>query len=334
MTEPGTRLRALPQLPITVGSTAYNPGAAHRGVQAWSTTLQRIMEWDGSMWTFDDAILRDNPYGGVGVSNIDRLHSAYMGVRAMLEYDQADDDGVGLPYVTAPADFSTRARSVVAVAGAGALTANGLAAGNVSGTATARAIGTTDAWDGSTRLGFVSALTAGAATGWRHGTAQFYRGSTAAKGGGFFMAARFGFPVVTAGMRIFAGMTATVAAIGAVEPSTLVNSFGLQCNASDTDTFIGTCGAAAPADRLALGLPKATTRVFYDVCLSCRPGGTKIGWAVRRGWWGSTWATGFINAGKLFAADTLLAPQVWASNGATAAVMNLDIQHVYVETDF
>ena len=42
------RYEGLPELAIAEGATTPNPGIS--GVRAWSTTLSRVMYWDGSKW--------------------------------------------------------------------------------------------------------------------------------------------------------------------------------------------------------------------------------------------------------------------------------------------
>lgn len=43
------RYEGLPNLAIAEGATVPNPGLI--GVRAWSTTLARVMYWDGSKWS-------------------------------------------------------------------------------------------------------------------------------------------------------------------------------------------------------------------------------------------------------------------------------------------
>ncbi len=328
------------QLPMSmalaIGATTPNPGAP--GARVWSTTVDAVLVWDGAMWALPDAgVPRELPYGAANPSTVDKIHAGDFGTRGMLEFDASDAVATNLPYALQPARFSTKARTWLAQANSNTPLNDGFPTvtyvAGAGSTLTARTIAASSVFAGSTRVGLVTATTTGSIAAWRANALINYHGADLNAGGGYFFAVRVGWPAVTAGMRAFIGMSAT-AAIGNVEPNSVVNSFGLQCNAADANWFVGACGAAASADRVDTGLAKNVVNTWYDIILSVSPGAGKLGWAVRRGHYGATWLKGVISTGKMPATNTLLSAQVMSTNGTTAAALQMDLSHVYLETDY
>jgi hypothetical protein len=232
-----------------------------------------------------------------------------------------------------PALFSNRVALWSAVPGVVAPTQVGIAA-TANGTATLIAPTTTNFFTRMTRLRYASSATAGNAGGIRQTVTSFFRGS-AADLGGFFMVARFGIAQATATNRVFVGMAATGGIAGSVNPSTLLNIFGIGCDASQTTLRVMSNDASGTATMTDLGanFPAATSAVdFYEVRLFCASGAvTKMGWSIKR------LNTGHFAEGEvttdLPVADTLMAPHVHHSNGTTATAAWIDIQSLYIETD-
>jgi hypothetical protein len=104
----------------------------------------------------------------------------------------------------------------------------GMAALTATGTATARTVATTNLLTRMTRLGYVSAATAGALAGAREAVAKFTTGAGPGLGG-FFARYRFGISdaATVAGARMFVGLDALTAAPTNIDPSTKVNCVGV-----------------------------------------------------------------------------------------------------------
>ena len=209
----------------------------------------------------------------------------------------------------------------------------GMAALTATGTATARAIATTNLLTRMTRLGFVSAATAGALAGAREAVAKFTTGAGPGLGG-FFARYRFGVsdPATVAGARMFVGLDALTAAPTNIDPSTKVNCVGVgQIAASNNLQIIyGNATAKAPID-LGANFPANTNTGAYELNLFSPPAGG-VHWHVRR--LNTAFeATGFLSSAETPVATQLLCHQLWRCNNATALAVGLDVCGIYIETD-
>ena len=209
----------------------------------------------------------------------------------------------------------------------------GMAALTATGTATARTVATTNLLTRMTRLGYVSAATAGALAGAREAVAKFTTGAGPGLGG-FFARYRFGVsdPATVAGARMFVGLDALTAAPTNIDPSTKVNCVGVgQIAASNNLQIIyGNATAKAPID-LGAGFPANTNTDAYELNLFSPPAGG-VHWHVRR--LNTAFeASGFLASMETPAATTLLCHQLWRSNNATALAVGLDVCGIYIETD-
>lgn len=215
--------------------------------------------------------------------------------------------------------------------------ANGIAAPTIVGTATARNVASTNLLTSMKRLGYVSATTTSAVTGWRLGVLQFLRGSVTNQGG-FTFVTRFGIsdPGTTtlASARMFVGMSTSTAAPTNVEPTTLTNVIGL-CKLSTSNNFSiiandGTTGFV-PID-LGSNFPANTTNTdAYDFTLFAPPAGNFVGWKLERLNTGNM-VSGILTT-DLPASTALLTIHGWRTNNAVAAAVGLDMMSVYIETD-
>jgi hypothetical protein len=204
---------------------------------------------------------------------------------------------------------------------------------SATGTATARNVGTGTFAAQLRQLAYVSAGTAGASCGTRHNLAQFWRGNQA-RFGGFYYRARFVIDTVVAGMRWFVGMLNGTAVIGNVNPSTLINMIGFGIDAGQTTVrFFNNDGSGtATATDLGANFPATTAAVVYDVTLFCAQNGALIGWSCER--LDSSFLSTSTVSTDIPANTTLLAPQVWMNNGATASAVAISVVQQYVETDY
>lgn len=208
---------------------------------------------------------------------------------------------------------------------------------NVTGTATARNVATTNRFTATKRKGYVSAATAAATANWRHGLAQSFRGSVQGMGG-FHLIMRWGnsAAATVANQRMFAGLSATVAAIGNVEPDTLNNSVGVCAKAGDANLSIlsrnGTTstlvalGASFPAQTLSADLYEAEFFVgaYPDV---------DIKWSIKNLVSGA-FQEGTITDANAPAQNALMGAQIMVGNGATALAAGIDVAAVSWESDF
>ncbi|MBP6615033.1 MAG: hypothetical protein KA203_04830 [Aquabacterium sp.] len=209
----------------------------------------------------------------------------------------------------------------------------GMAALTAVGTATARTVATTNLLSRMTRLGYVSAATAGALAGAREAVAKFTTGAGPGLGG-FFARYRFGIsdPATVAGARMFVGLDALTAAPTNIDPSTKVNCIGVgQIGTSGNLHIIrGNATAKTPID-LGVSFPANTNADAYELSLFAPPAGGCY-WQVRR--LNTTFeATGFLPSTEIPVATQLLCHQLWRCNNATALAVGLDVCGIYIETD-
>ena len=209
----------------------------------------------------------------------------------------------------------------------------GMAALTATGTATARTVATTNLLSRMTRLGYVSAATAGALAGAREAVAKFTTGAGPGLGG-FFARYRFGVsdPATVAGARMFVGLDALTAAPTNIDPSTKVNCLGVgQIGTSDNLHIIrGNATAKTPID-LGVNFPANTNNDAYELSLFAPPAGGCY-WQVRR--LNTAFeATGFLPSTEIPIATQLLCHQLWRCNNATALAVGLDVCGIYIETD-
>ena len=208
----------------------------------------------------------------------------------------------------------------------------------VTGTATARAVATTNFFNTMKRLGFVSAASTGSSAGVRHGVAQWYRGNGSGLGG-FLYVCRFGLSSATtvANQRWLVGMSATTGALGNANPSTFFNFVGVGQDTGDSSIFAmynDGSGAATKVDLGVANFPTPTNSVsWYEFRLFVPSNGATFYWSLEN------LVTGALTEGNTNASanvpsnTTLLGPQVWINNGTTAAAVGIDVGVQYIESD-
>ncbi len=244
-------------------------------------------------------------------------------------------DPSGDPYALQASLWRNKRFELVAHGNATAISNIGLL-NSVTGTATARNVATTSFFTMARRLGFVSAATAGSSAGTRHGVNQWARGDAAGKGG-FLYSARFGVSdaAAVAAARMFVGMQASASVIGNVNPSTLANIIGVGSDNAETTLRIMHNDGAGAATTIDLGanFPSNTLSTdLYELTLYCAPNASSVFYRVER------LNTGHVAEGTITtdlpANTTLLSPQIWRNNGATAAAVGIDCVGQYLETDY
>jgi hypothetical protein len=209
----------------------------------------------------------------------------------------------------------------------------GMNALSATGTATARSVATTNVQTRMTRLGYVSATTAGSLAGVRETVTKYATGAGAGLGG-FFARYRFGVsdPAYVSGARMFVGLDAASATAPTnVEPSTKVNCVGVGQISTSTNLQLiyGNAAAKTPID-LGGNLSATSNTDAYELILFS-PASGGIFWQVNR--LNTTYnASGFIAATDAPAATTFLGHQLWRCNNATALAVALDVGSIYIET--
>lgn len=211
------------------------------------------------------------------------------------------------------------------------------------GTATARAVATTNILTRHKRLGYVSAATA-AGFGGHYCTVAQYTTGTGASTGGFFYSCVFAFTdaAVVAGVRAFVGLSSSVATPTNVEPNTLTNSIGIAQISTDTTQLYLVYGGSAAQTAIALGTnfppmqsTTATGGTTYNLMLFSS--GSENGIVYYRL---ERVGTTYVTEGTLTptvvgtqtpASTTLLAHRAWRCNNATALAVGIDVMNVYME---
>ena len=214
----------------------------------------------------------------------------------------------------------------------------GFPALTITGTATARIPATTNRFTRGSRLGYVSAATAGSVTTQRHAQPSIYVGSGSEDGTGFFWACRFGIADAAAvsDARMFVGLRDTGAVSSGPEPSTLVGCIGIGHGAADTNLkiFYGGSAAQTPVD-LGANFPSNTLSTdIYDLTLHApHDVANTVYWEVVRV------NTGHVASGTITGAatimpqsGTLLAVNCFRGNNATALAVGIDYFRIYLET--
>lgn len=215
--------------------------------------------------------------------------------------------------------------TVPGVFGMGALTA--------TGTATSRAVATTNMLTRMTRLGYVSAATAGALAGAREAVAKYTTGAGSGLGG-FFKRVRFSVSdaAVVAGARMFVGLNASTGAMTNVEPNTLTNVLGVCKLSTSNNLHIYGAGASVgtPVD-LGANFPANTLSADVYELSMFSPAAGGCFWQVTRLNTGDT-ASGQFASVPL--GTVLLCHNYVRGNNATALAVGLDLCGIYMETDY
>ena len=260
---------------------------------------------------------------------------AQLALRDMLGVQTA---AAAPPYLAQPLIGQKSIGRWSAIPGGNSFSADGLTAPTATGTPTSRNPANTSFAASLRRIGLVSATTAASVSGIRYSSAGFLWRGNVANAGGFLYVARFFVSdaslVTTANM--FVGVEASIAAPTDVAPSTLANLIGIGCDNGDTNLQLYAAGSAAQA-RTSLGasFPVNTTGIdVYELALYCAPNSAQITYQVTRLNTGAV-ATGTITAAaNLPSSTTLMTPQIWRSNGGTAAAVGIDVTGVYTEIEY
>jgi hypothetical protein len=375
MTMRDQTFRAPLQLAVASGATTPNPG--QDGVIIWSTTTSSHLIWHGTAWAaLSGGGGGGTPAGATGV--VQYNNGGAFGGAANVKIDNGDLTLAANAAPVTPAAGNVKmfgrsmaSRVIPAAVGPSGMDyavqpsmwrqkvgrwnppgnattvpgVDGFTAWTAVGTATARTVATTNLLTRMRRLGYVSAATAAALVSLRTAAAQFTTGNGGAGSaalGGFFTSFRFGVTDAAAvtGARMFVGMSSNTAAPTNVEPSTLLNQFGIaQLSTDATQLYFVYGGSAAQAAiPLGTGFPPANNAVAYDLTLWCPPTSNGVvNYELFR------LDTGTSISGTITPATpgtqtplntTLLNHVMWRTNNATALAVALDVTGIYVESDY
>ena len=202
------------------------------------------------------------------------------------------------------------------------------------GTASTPTITSADMANMMRRVRVTSATTANSASELRSTQPLVGRGSVAGLGG-FFYAVRFSINSTTANQRLFSGLTAATGATStSAAPSSLVNMVGVGWDSTDANLQIMSNDNTGTATKVDLGssFPTNTTAAVYELIMFAPPNGSTIGYRVTR------LDTGAVTSGTLSSDlpqnTVVLTHHQYMNNGGTAAAVVLDVNRVYIESDY
>ena len=192
-------------------------------------------------------------------------------------------------------------------------------------------IGSTNLWLATERKRFATSATAGNTSGMRFAYTKWFRGSAPGFGGVWFRG-QFGLGTNLNGGQVFIGLCALTTAL-AVEPSALLNMFGIGYDSTDASTgnwqFMRNDGTGA-ATKVDLGpnAPRNTTDGL-DLIMFLPPGEAELFVRiVNIRTQATVLDTSFTT--DLPVANTGLAFKCDVRNGAVAALNSIDFANVYI----
>lgn len=204
------------------------------------------------------------------------------------------------------------------------------------GTVTARTVASTNLFTSMTRLGEVSAATAGSRALFYAGAAYLWRGNAAGLGG-FRCVFRFGMSdaATVANANQFVGLTSTSSVgAGSTEPSVVLNSVGVGHDSGETTLSIMHNDGSGTATKVALGVsfPSNTVNTdVYELVLFAAPNDSAISYQVTR------LNTGDVASGSLTTnlpvSTVFMMPMFMRGNMSTALAVGLDVFGMYTETE-
>ena len=213
------------------------------------------------------------------------------------------------------------------------VTSNGVVVTANATAATAANWAITNLFTQSKRVSYPSAATAGSGGGLREAVLKHSLGGGVAGAGGFHLCVRFGFATIPATKRWFVGMVATTGVIANADPSAQVNVIGVGQDLADTTIqFMSNDGSGTATKSVgSSSLTGVAINELYEFNLFVPPNTTNLA-KMSFGRVGGTYSDVTFTT-DLPASTTGLAWQLWANNGSTAAIIDMHIVGVYIETD-
>lgn len=207
-----------------------------------------------------------------------------------------------------------------------------------TGTATAANVATTSLHTRMKRIDYlVTTASTTAVAGFRSTAAQFWFGN-AAGAGGFTYILRWSIATggATATNRCWVGLRNVTTAPTDVEPSSLVNMFGMGWDAADANMQFMRNDATATATKTDLGasfvVPTTDRPGVWELAMFSAPNTSQVTYLITNLGTGAT-ATGTVST-DLPSNTTLLTPVGYCSVGGTSSVIGVTLFSLYMETDF
>jgi hypothetical protein len=267
-------------------------------------------------------------------SNQTKIYSKNHGGRPMLTWlTTAAAEDVSQPHIG-----ELKVQQWSAAGNSTTITAVGAAALTATGTATTLNMATTNIYTQMKSLEYLVTVAATTAVAGFRGAANQYWFGNAAGRGGFHFICRFGpsTGVATTTSRLFVGMTNSTAAPTDVEPSTLVNMFGIGYDAADANINWMVNDGTGIATKVDLGasfpVPTSDRTNMYELAMYVVPNTTEVFYELTNIATGAV-ATGSSNT-NLPTNTTLLSPRGWMSVGGTSSVIGIALSTLYLETDY
>jgi hypothetical protein len=202
------------------------------------------------------------------------------------------------------------------------------------GTISTPAITTTNLLNSMRRSTVTSATTANSAAELRSTAPLVWRGNAPGLGG-FFYASRFSTSSTTANQRLFSGLTATTGATATtVAPSAILNMIGVGWDSADANLQIMSNDASGLGTKVDLGanFPANNTSAVYELILYAAASGDSVGYRVQR-LDTNQFTSGTITT-DLPASTSLLTHHQYMNNGGTGLAVKLNVNRVYIESDY
>jgi hypothetical protein len=198
-----------------------------------------------------------------------------------------------------------------------------------SGAGTHPALAATSLLESTPRWRASSAVGAGSSAQHRSNIGLWLRGAIAGVGG-FHYRARFGVSTFVSGFRAFVGLLAQTGSIATVDPSTLVDQFGMAYNLGQTQWSIFHNDNAGAATQVPLGAGfNVVVNDFIQLDIIAEPNAAVIEYLATNLTTGAE-ASGSI-AAELPVNTTFLCSHAWANTGNVAATAaQIDIARIAV----
>jgi hypothetical protein len=194
-----------------------------------------------------------------------------------------------------------------------------------AGTLSHPALANTNFLTAMRRVRFASSAGAGSFAGARGVETMVWRGNAAGLGG-FFFACRFAMATNLANARAFVGLNGATGAL-------TTDLCGMSLDSADANWQVITNdnGGAATKTNLGASFVKSTTAVF-DLRMFCAPNGSDIFWEASIPATGTASSGTFLNT-NLPRNTVFLNPYIWITNNATASSAQIEMAHLYLESD-
>ena len=258
----------------TPGTGAFTPNAASSTYRAWSTVPTGwwgLVRYDeGTAWELSYSYWNATTLSRAATQRVDSSTGSPLSLTAAATATLVADGGRVAPNPIIPVR-----QMLPQINSASAPTVFGIAAGVITGTASAAAIATTNYLTEQPRLQIASVTTANGQAAYSHTTAMAVT-STAAGRGGWEFTCRFGASTIPVGPRLFVGMTATTFIANVAEPSALVANYAVfGMDSTDTNIQLLVNSNAGTGTKTDSGI-LLVANGWYEATIWSDPGSTTV----------------------------------------------------------